>query len=184
MANNNRTADRSTTSFRGTRVIAFVLSICVLAMLAPRQAAAKWDARSGELPGIASKKSWIIVAAAGAGAAALYLLNRRRGPEKVQLLIEEAQFDDTNVGDAGSGKLKVTNISGTSVTIDGVAVKGKSFSVEGEPPLTIAPGQDVVISVKFAPAKRGQNEGTLRLSAGGTGLKDTRFKISLKASGV
>ena len=91
-------------------------------------------------------------------------------------------FGNVTVGQNQSLSSTVTNTGGSSVTISQVATNGTGFtSTAISTPMTVAAGQSVVITVKFAPATSGSASGNVTVTSNGS---NPTMTIALSGTGA
>jgi hypothetical protein len=90
-------------------------------------------------------------------------------------------FEDVATGNLGKKEVLLTNAGNRDLTISGISVSGRDFSVSGATAVKLTPGQNVSVDVKFAPKNAGRQTGYLTVtSAEGTSL----LTIPLTATGA
>ena len=89
-------------------------------------------------------------------------------------------FAQVVVGQKNSQTIKLTNITNTAVSVDAVQVSANVFAVSGaKTPLSLSPGQDIKLSVSFAPDNALASGGALLIS-----VADLKAPISVPLSGT
>lgn len=128
------------------RWTALTLTFALLA--ASRPATAAWPNQSGNLPGMVSGKSIAITAAAvgGAAVAALLLLRKYHKPKATTL-----DVPDRLSLDRGEARLVLRNRGQSTVSVSGVALKGKGFDLPRavSTPAVVTPGGTLEIPVRM-----------------------------------
>ena len=175
--------------FSGTwkRRIALVVIAALLVSGLPRNAFAKWRDKSGELPGTVSSSTIAIIAiAGGAAVVTLLILAKKKGKKEVVLDVRAPQFKDVG-GEPVARSASITNLMGDPITIKQLTLEGEdscfSLSDARQVPFTVAPGEQVDLTVNYAPAAAGSLKGHLRIVASSPKVKkDTVKVVSFSAS--
>jgi hypothetical protein len=91
-------------------------------------------------------------------------------------------FGNVTVNSAATKSIAVSNTGSSSVTVSAVGITGTGFSLTPvSTPVTVAPGAQIAISVKFAPPSTGSATGTLTVTSNAS---NPSMKISLSGSGI
>jgi hypothetical protein len=168
------------------RSVAIALIAALLLSGLPASALAAWRDRSSELPGTVSNTTVITIAAVGAAAVvATIILVKKKGGKEVVFEVESPTFAKPNGGPV-TGKAKITNMMGDPITIKQLVLEGEAtcFSLpEGrQVPFTVAPGEQVDVTVNYDPASGRSTKGHLRIVASAPNVKkDTSKVISFSA---
>lgn len=166
------------------RSLAIVLIAALLSGGLPASALARW--RTQELPGTVSNTTVITIAAVGAAAVvATIILVKKKGGKEVVFEVESPKFAKPNGGPV-TGKAKITNMMGDPITIKQLMLEGEAtcFSLpEGrQVPFTVAPGEQVDVTVGYDPASGRSTKGHLRIVASAPNVKkDTSKVVSFSA---
>jgi Abnormal spindle-like microcephaly-assoc'd, ASPM-SPD-2-Hydin len=91
-------------------------------------------------------------------------------PGRLTVSPSSMSFGNVPIGQSHSQPATLSNSGGSRLTINQVTVSGTGFSVRGlSLPLTLVPGQNVMITVTFTPSSSGSTSGTvsLLLTSGG-----------------
>jgi hypothetical protein len=88
------------------------------------------------------------------------------GAEHLSLSPTSINFNSITVGSSGQQTVKLTNTGMMSMTISQAVLSGVGFSISGiSTPLTLAPGQNISFSVKFAPSATGNATGSVSIKS-------------------
>src|SRR5215469_11550000 len=94
-----------------------------------------------------------------------------------------ANFGAVNVGSSKTIQVTITNTGSTNEVLKQENLDGAMYTVRGiTPPMTIAPGARVVMSITFEPTKAGPASGDVILTSGF--VMATMAKYSLSGTGV
>ena len=166
------------------RGVAIVLIAALLLGGLPASAMAAW--RTQELPGTVSNTTVITIAVIGAAAVvAVIILAKKKGGKEVVFEVEAPTFARPNGGPV-AGKAKITNMMGDPITIKQLMLEGEDscFSLpEGrQVPFTVAPGEQVDVTVNYNPTTGRSTKAHLRVVASAPQVKkDTSKVISFSA---
>jgi hypothetical protein len=117
-------------------------------------------------------------------------------PSQLTVSPSSMSFGNVPIGQSQSQPATLSNSGGSSLTINQVTASGTGFSISGlSLPLTLVPGQNVMMTVTFTPSSGGSTSGTVSLlqtSGGHKGKKNSsisRFSsvstlLSLPVSGT
>jgi hypothetical protein len=146
----------------------------------PAPAAAAWRT-TGELPGTVSNTTVITIAVVGAAAVvAVIILAKKKGGKEVVFEVEPPKFVKGGSG-AVTGKAIITNLMGDPITIKQLAIEGEesSFSLPDgrQVPFTVAPGEQVDVTVNYSQAAGRSNKGHLRVVASAPKVKKDTVKV-------
>lgn len=91
-------------------------------------------------------------------------------------------FGSVALGSSGSNSVTLTSSGTASVVVQAIAVSGADFSAGQLPlPLTLAPGQQVVLPLTFTPTSAGAEQGNITLTDNAAGSPNA---IALSGTGV
>ena len=153
-------------------------------------AAAAWDDRSGELPGITSVKSTVILGAAVGGGLVLtaYLLKARgrNSAPRIAVAPPELNHGAVSNGERSQRQITITNNSATPVLLESIDIKGEGFRFPSQPayPITLPTGKTVTLPVSFGPASSGKFSGNIEVRAATDGGKTKAWRVRLRGRGI
>jgi predicted phage tail protein len=101
----------------------------------------------------------------------------------LRLSTTSVNFGNVTVGSSGSQSVTLVSTGTAAVQVNAASVSGSGFSVGGASfPLTLQPGQQVVLQVTFTPTKAGTATGALAISSNSsTGATQ---QVALNGAGV
>jgi hypothetical protein len=165
-----------TTTFR--RVVAVIAAASMLTVLVPQTGRAAWDDRSGQLPGISSAKSAIILGAAIGGGLVAFGYLKKRGEYPLDV-VDKLEF----VADSVSEAVVLTNNGKETLTLSELRFDTAGFETAVSVPTRIEPGQEFEIMVHRNMERTGKDKkAKLFLTALRAGGKSVNRTVSIRAA--